>query len=125
MRPLFAPPAVAVRREEDGCVYLESPVPLAPYERSLGAMLARWAAAVPDRTFLAERDPRDSGGGWRTVTWGEAGRVASAIGQALLDRGLGPERPVVILSGNGVDHALLTLGALVAGVPVVPVSVAY
>ena len=31
----------------------------------------------------------------------------------------------MILSGNGIDHALLTFGAYVAGVPVAPVSVAY
>ncbi len=52
-------------------------------------------------------------------------RRADAIGQALLDRGLGPERPLLLLSGNGVDHLLLTLGAMTAGVPVAPVSVAY
>ena len=70
---------------------------------------------------------RSQGGSsdWVTVTWGEADRRASAIAQALLDRRLGPERPVVILSGNAIDHALLMLGGFLAGVPVVPVSPAY
>ena len=49
--------------------------------------------------------------------------LADAIAQALLDRKLGPYRPVMILSGNSIDHALLTLGCLLAGVPVVPVAI--
>jgi len=65
------------------------------------------------------------GGGWRTVTYGQAVAAAGAIGQALLDRGLGPGRPLLILSGNSVDHLLMTLGAMTAGIPVAPVSVAY
>ena len=32
---------------------------------------------------------------------------------------------MLILSGNAIDHALLTLGGFLAGVPVVPVSPAY
>ena len=62
---------------------------------------------------------------WVKLTWGEAGAKANAVAQALLDRGLGPKRPVMILSGNSIDQALLTLGAFLAGVPVVPVSPAY
>ena len=95
---------------------------LEPYEASLGVLLRRWAEEAPDRVFLAER-PGD--GDWVELTWGEANRKASAIAQALLDRGLGPERPLLILSGNSIDHALLTLGGFLAGVPVVPVSPAY
>ena len=72
--------------------------------------------------FLAERD---GDGEWVNLTWGEADRKASSIAQALLDRGLGPQRPLLILSGNAIDHALLTLGGFLAGVPVVPVSPAY
>src|SRR6266567_482821 len=34
-------------------------------------------------------------------------------------------RPVMILSGNSIDHALLTLAGHTAGIPVAPVSVAY
>ena len=59
------------------------------------------------------------------LTWGEAGRRANAVAQALLDRGLSDKRPVLILSGNSIDQAVLTLGGFLAGVPVVPVSPAY
>ncbi len=118
----FAPPKVVVEDLRGGGWIVRSPVPLLPYERSLGVLLRKWAGECRDRAFLAERD---AAGAWRVLTWGEAGKQADAIAQALLDRGLGPERPLMILSGNSVAHALLTLGGFLAGVPVVPVSVAY
>jgi feruloyl-CoA synthase len=106
----------------DGGWILRSRVPLEPHERSLGEMLRRWATDTPDRVFIAERDADEA---WRTVSYGEARVAADAIAQALLDRALGAERPLAILSENSVDHALLTLGALTAGVPVAPISPAY
>ncbi len=120
--PRFADPAVIAEPLPDGGLKLRSPYPLGPVPRCLGDLLRGWAARDPGRTFLAERKP---GGDWRRLGYGEAWRGAQAIGQALLDRGLGPERPVMILSDNGIDHALLMLGALEVGVPVVPVSTAY
>ena len=76
----------------------------------------------PDYPLVAERGPD---GAWRTVSYGAAVAAADAIGQALLELGLGPARPLLLLSGNGVNHLLMTLGALTAGIPVAPVSVAY
>src|SRR5262249_28270641 len=93
-----------------------------PYARSLGELLQGWALRAPARTFLAERR-RD--GAWRRVTYAEALQAARAIGQALLERGLGPERPVMILSDNSIDHALLMLGAMQAGLRAAPISTAY
>ncbi len=90
--------------------------------RSLGVLLERWAGREPDRVFLAERD---AAGGWRRITYEEASRAANAIAQSLLDRKLGPERPLLILAENGIDHALMALGAMHVGIPVVPVSTAY
>jgi feruloyl-CoA synthase len=118
----LAPVKVAVEEGPRGVRVLRSELPLGPYEANLGELLRRWAADAPERPFLAERD---TGGGWRRVTYAEAAAHVEAIGQALLDRELGPERPLLILSGNSVDHALLALGGLLVGVPVVPVSVAY
>ena len=85
-------------------------------------LLRRWAQDAPERTFLAERGPD---GEWVSLTWAQVDARASAIAQALLDRGLGPDRMLMLLSGNSIDHALLTLGGFLAGVPVVPVSPAY
>ncbi|MDA0182345.1 feruloyl-CoA synthase [Solirubrobacter phytolaccae] len=122
VQPALAAPRIVASGAPDGSLILRSEVELEPYEASLGLLLRHWAREAPDRLFLAERGPE---GDWIELTWGEAGRKANSVAQALLDRGLGPQRPLLILSGNAIDHALLTLGAFLAGVPVAPVSPAY
>jgi feruloyl-CoA synthase len=119
---LYAPPDIEVERRSDGSLVLRSRTPLEPAPRNLGSILERTAAEHPVATFLAERRPD---GGWRRLTYVDAWTTANAIGQALLDRSLGPERPVVALSGNSIDYALLMLGCFVSGVPFAPVSPAY
>ncbi|HUK58533.1 MAG TPA: feruloyl-CoA synthase [Stellaceae bacterium] len=119
--PRFAAAEVECEMLPDGGIILRSPQPLGPCARAVGDKLAGWASWMPHRVFLAERE----GTGWRRVTYHEAHEAARAIGQSLLNRRLGPERPVMILSDNSIDHALLALGALYVGVPVAPVSVAY
>src|SRR3954462_13019573 len=122
VKPRLAVPNIVSEDLPDGSRILRSQMPLEPYEASLGVLLRRWARERPDQVFLAERD---ADGEWVNLTWGDADRQATSIAQALLDRGLGPQRPLMILSGNALDHALLTLGGFLAGVPVVPVSPAY
>jgi len=119
----LGPVKIAATEAPGGALVIRSELPLEPYEANLGALLRRSAAAVPERPFLAERDHDQTR--WRHLSYGEAAAHAEALGQALLERGLGPERPLLILSGNSLDHALLMLAALLVGVPVVPVSVAY
>jgi feruloyl-CoA synthase len=119
---LFATPQIAHERRSDGSMVIRSALALGPVPRSLGALLERWAAAEPARVFLAERDPA---GTWRRITYAEAARATNAIAQSLIDRRLGPERPLAILAENGIDHALMTLGAMHVGVPVAPISTAY
>lgn len=111
-----------MERRKDGSVILRSPQPLRKYPTNLICLLFHWAARTPKQVFLAERDPH---GSWRTLSYAEAARAASAVAQALIDRGLDQSRIVMALSGNGIDHALMMLGALVAGVPFCPVSPAY
>jgi feruloyl-CoA synthase len=117
----FAAPLVEQIPYRDGGFILRSPVALDEYPQSLAHVLRRQANERPRQDFLAER----AGDGWRKVTYAEAWTSSNALAQALLDRECSPKRPLMILSGNSIDHALLTLGAYVAGVPVVPVSVAY
>jgi feruloyl-CoA synthase len=124
VQPRLAPPQIVASDAPDGSRILRSEMPLEQHEASLGVLLRHWAAEAPDRVFLAERAAGPDGD-WVEVTWAEASIRADSIAQALLDRGLGPERPLLILSGNSIDHALLTLGGFLAGVPVVPVSPAY
>jgi len=124
--PQFAPPSIVVDRADthagDGSLLLRSADPLGDYPVTVVHSVRAWAAADPGHPLVAERGPE---GAWRVCRYGEAVAAADAIGQALLDRGLGPERPLLILSGNGVDHLLMTLAGMTAGVPVAPVSVAY
>jgi feruloyl-CoA synthase len=106
---------------QDGSLLVRRPEPLGPYPGRLTERLEHWAAVAPDRVFLARR----AGESWRSVTYAQALEAACAIGQALLDRGLSMTRPVLILSGNGIEHGVLSLACLHVGVPFVPVSTAY
>ncbi|CUW39814.1 putative Acyl-CoA synthetase (AMP-forming)/AMP-acid ligase II [Magnetospirillum sp. XM-1] len=117
----FAPARVEVEKLEDGAFIIRSPDSLKPYSRCLGDLLVHWAERIPDRTFLAQR----AGEGWRKVSWGQALKMVEAIAQSLLDRGLNKNRPVMILSDNSIDHALLALAAMHVGIPVAPISPAY
>jgi feruloyl-CoA synthase len=120
--PLFARPRIAAQERQDGCLLLRSADPLQDYPVTVVHSLRAWAASGPDYPLAAERG---ADGSWRTCSYGAAVAAAEAIGQALLEQGLGSGRPLVVLSGNSVDHLLVTLGAMTAGVPVAPVSVAY
>jgi feruloyl-CoA synthase len=118
----FAPPRVLLEGSPESGFLFRSALPLQPWRENLGQMLKHWAEQAPERIYLAERA---ADGNWRELSYAEVNRQADAIAQALLDRRLGPYRPVMILSGNSIEHALLMLGCFIAGVPVVPVSVAY
>ena len=129
MKPEFVPvnflaPRVEVERREDGILLLRSPEPLRPYARCLGEHLERWANERPDTVFLAERK-RDGDQGWRRLNFTEARRLVRTIATDLLGRNLSSSRPVVILSENSIEHALLALAAMHVGIPVVPVSASY
>ena len=117
----FGPSEVTVERRPDGAILVRSPHPLGAYPRTAVDWLDHWANPAPSRVFLAER----SGEWWRKATYAEAREAARQIAQSLLDRGLSVERPVAILSGNSVDHALVGLGAMIARVPYAPVSPPY
>src|SRR3981189_1809921 len=122
MRPVALPwKNVMFEPCADGSLRVRNSTRLDPYPGHLTERLRHWAAVAPDRVFLASRD----GEGWRKVTYLEALNSACAIGQALLDRGLSVTRPVLILSGNGIKHGLLSLGCLHVCIPFVPLSTAY
>jgi feruloyl-CoA synthase len=121
-RPVdLGPLDVAIEPGPDNSFYASSPFELGNYEAKTTLWLDRWAARRPDHIFLGER----RGGAWETITYAETRRKARALAQALLGLGLGAERPLVILSGNSIAHALLGLAALYAGIPYAPLSPAY
>ena len=118
----FGNPAVNIERREDGTIYLRPKTRLGDYPVRITDRLHHWANAEPHRVFMAERNAVR---GWRQITYAELLTSSRHIASALLARGLSAERPIVILSGNSVDHALLAFGALYAGIPFCPVSPAY
>src|SRR5690242_9673781 len=120
-RIAFAPVEVTRTTDPDGTIRLASATSLDSYEPSLARVFRNSVEAAPGRTFLQER----AGDEWRKLTYEAARRIADSVAAALIARGLSAERPVMILSANSIEHALLTLACFTAGVPVAPVSVAY
>ena len=110
-----------------GAQYLRAEPDLQPYAHRITDRLVHWAQAAPDRTWMARRIRNADGttGDWRHISFAQALASARSVGQALLDRGLSADRPVAILSENDLEHALLALGCIYAGVPYCSVSPAY
>src|SRR5476649_379039 len=123
----FGNPAVIVDRRTDGTIYLRPKLPLGEYPARLTDRLHHWARTQPNRVFMAERDNSNLGKGlgWRQISYAQMLSQTRRIASALLAGDLSAEKPVVILSGNAIDHALLAFGALYAGIPFCPVSPAY
>ena len=127
-RPLtFGVTSVALRDGVSGTHYLRADQALQDYPARITDRLQHWAQTAPDRTFMARREKLADGstGDWRHITYAQAWDSAQRIAQSLIDRQLSVDRPVVILSENDLEHALLALGCLVAGVPFVPTSPPY
>jgi feruloyl-CoA synthase len=113
---------VVVDRRANGDILITTLPPLGDYHDKLSQPLEYWAKAAPDRVFLAQRD---ADGNWRKLTYAEVLDRVKRIGAALLRRGLSAERPIVVISGNDSEHALLGLAAMYVGIPYAPVSPAY
>jgi feruloyl-CoA synthase len=123
LRPVrLGPRGVSVERRSDGAILMRSPHPLPPHPQKLTERLVHWAEVAPRRIFLAQRD---AAGAWRTLTYAEALAAVRSVATALLTRNLSPDRPIAILSGNDIEHALLGLAAMHVGVPYAPISVPY
>ena len=116
------PRGADIERRGDGSLILRSLTPLGPYPVRLTERLVHWAQQNPDETFSARRG---SDGQWRRLSYRQTLHSVRSIAQALLERGLGPQRMIAILSDNSLEHALLALAALHAGIPYAPISAAY
>ena len=127
-RPLkFGVTRVTMREGDGGVRYMSADQKLGDYATRMTDRLVHWAKTRPEATMLAKRVKNADGtlGDWRHISYAQAWQSARSIAQALIDRGLSAERPVVIMSENDLEHALLSLGCLVAGVPFCPASPAY
>jgi len=111
-----------MRRGSDGVLYIRSTQPLAEAAHSIPDEIARWAERTPNAIMIADRGPD---GNWRKLTYGQVMAKLAPLAQALLDAEVSAERPLLILSGNEIEHQLLGLAAIWAGVPYAPVSAAY
>src|SRR5580692_8740156 len=118
----FGNPAVRIDRRDNGTIYLKPKIPLGEFPVRLTDRLHHWARVEPNRIFMAERD---SSRGWRQITYAQLMASTRSMASALLARGLSADEPIVILSGNSIDHVLMAFGALYAGIPFCPVSPAY
>src|SRR5947209_15770042 len=121
-RPIaFAPAQVQRADDPDGTIRLACTTELGEYDPSLARLFRSAVEAQPGRLFLTERNADT----WRKLTYKDARRKVDGLAAAFLARGLSAERPVMILSANANDHALLMLAGYTAGIPVAPISVAY
>lgn len=120
--PDFGSLRVATRHHADGTIYIDSTETLGPYPERLTERLHHWATVAPDRRYLAQRG---DDGKWRTLTYGETFDKVQRIASRLLEYGLSKERPLILLSGNDLEHALLALAALELGIAFAPISPAY
>ncbi|MGZ3296994.1 MAG: AMP-binding protein, partial [Xanthobacteraceae bacterium] len=118
----YAAPRIVYERANDGSLRCRSREALAPHHPSLARLFHAAVERKPEGLFLAERA---AGGAWRRLTYATTRQIVDALAQGLFERGLSAERPIMILSGNSIDHALLTLAGHTAGIPVAPISVAY
>src|SRR5215475_6543856 len=123
LRPIaYARPRIVCEPGHSGALLCRSSEPLAPCDPSLARLFRAAVERNPGGLFLAERD---GGGAWRKLTYAAARPLVDALAAALLARSLSAERPVMILSANSIDHALLMLAGYTAGIPLAPISVAY
>lgn len=119
--PRIWTPRFEIERRPDGTLLMYQPEPLPEHPRSLPDSLVRWAAEAPERVFLSER----RAGAFFDLSYAQVLDRVRRLATALLRLGLSPQRPVMVLSGNSVDHAVLGLACQYAGIPYAPLSTAY
>ena len=112
----------AVERRENGVIYIRSPEPLGRYPVRVTDRLEWWAAEAPKRVFLARRRPDRE---WQTTTYADTLTRVRRLASGLLEHGLSSSRPLMILSGNSLEHGLLALAAMYVGIPYAPIAPAY
>ena len=121
MKLSFPPQEVDVEKREDGTLILRSPIKLEEYEVNVGNKFKKTCEQVPENIWLAERDNE----AWTKLSYKKALKNINSISQYIIDNGLNQKKPIMILSGNSINHGLLNLAGLFCGVPVAPISVAY
>ena len=119
----WLPRDIAVDRRSDGSLVLQSRIPLQSFAPHIPALLARWAGERPDQTWIAQR--KGEARQWRHISYAQGKALVDSLTQALLNLQVPDKRPVAILSGNSLEHALMTQAAMQARLPVAPISASY
>lgn len=110
--------------QDDKTILLQAVQTLEPYPVTIFERLKYWAETTPQHTFIAQRDKINSNL-WHKVSYREAWDSVRQLASALCQYPLSVDRPLVILSGNSINHALIGLAAMYLGVPYAPVSPQY
>lgn len=110
------------KEDADGTFRIWRKDPLAPYPRHMSERIFHWASVTPDQVWMAERG---ADGAWVKITYGQLAEQIQCVAQGLIDLGLTPDQPIVILSGNSLKHAVLALAAQHIGIPSAAISTAY
>ena len=113
--------SVRFRQADDSTIYLESGYELDEYPANTGVWLHHWAEQTPDTVFLAERNNQ----GWREVSYAETLKQVKGLASGMLEQGIEPGQIILILSGNSIDHGLLSLAAQYVGLVTVPLAEQY
>ncbi len=115
---------LVLETREDGVILGHASEEEQSYSDNVLQWLRYWGGAEPGHIFLAER-PAPGAPGWNSITYAETYEKMRSLALAFLNRGVSVERPIAVLSGNSIDHALVALAAMYIGVPYAPVSPAY
>lgn len=113
-----------LERRDDGCIVMCAKQTLGAYPPTILERLKYWATHTPDTIFIAQRDPVDNSQ-WRALNFAQTWQQVQQLASALIGRDLSEDKPIAVLSGNSIEHALLTLAAMYVGIPIAPISPQY
>lgn len=119
--PVFAPVKAFFLRRPNGEIDLHSGYALAESADLVVHKLMHWGQYAQDRIFLQQRTM----GQWQRITYGDVMQLSARVATGLIGIGCSAERPLMVLAGNSVEHAVFMLAAMRVGIPVAPVSAAY
>jgi feruloyl-CoA synthase len=106
----------------DGSLILRPRAALGFYPARMMDSLEHWAAMAPDRVLVAMRGQDKD---WIAISYAQMLERIRRVAAGLITRELSPDRPIVILSGNSLEHLILAWAATWAGIPFCAVSPAY
>jgi feruloyl-CoA synthase len=127
-RPLpIRKPNVTFQKRDDGSFIIEQAYEMPTPWRSIPHLFEARARQYADRPFVAKRRALPGGGWgeWERLHYAEALDGSRRLAQAFIDLGLGPDAGVMVLSGPGLDHALVKMAAQMARAPYAPISPGY